>query len=166
MNYEIAIKPVAKGAKRKVTVSLNGQVIGQRTSARPYRFALVVRRNQAYALESCRKNLAHQLAEQARYQAVADDAPGARAAALAKDRTAWQRQQTQKFIADGDFARWAKNSGEQAEACRRKIAVLESGPQPEFEQPFVVSWHSRRGTVPNPPEWYILVNVLEIPEAQ
>lgn len=161
MNYDIQIKPVAKGAKRKVTVSYEGKVIGERTSARPYRFALVVKRSQARALASGRENLAYQIKQQAHYRAIADNVPGARDAELRKQKSGFQTDFTRKCFEDGSYAKWADEAARQVNELTGYIARLESGPQPEFDERFVLSWHSAR--VPNVPDYCILVDVVEIP---
>lgn len=161
MSYDI--KAVAKGAKRKVTISLNGKVIGSRTSARPYRFALVVKRSQPYALKSTKEALAYHIKQEAKYRAIADDAPGARAAAIAAERQAFHRAGVEKFIAEGEYAKWAGSEAKQIERLRAEIPRLESGPQPEFDEPFVLSWHSRADTVPAVKEYHVQVAILPIP---
>lgn len=57
--FKVELKPVSHGKKTSMTVFCNGEIIGQRTSARPYRYALVVKKNQAYFTAQARREIAY-----------------------------------------------------------------------------------------------------------
>jgi hypothetical protein len=168
-NYDIEIKPVS-GGRKKVTVKLDGTVIGVRSSARIYRFLLVVTGNQAHALQAAKNGVDYHRKQVEKYQAIVDDAPGARnnfimfyeGKVLSMESQQWHRD----YIANGNIAKWIATEKERLAACEAKVVKLSSGPLPEFNQPTVASWHQQRKNVPSPREWSLFYDIIEIPVSE
>jgi hypothetical protein len=167
MNFEIK-KKVLKNATQ-VTILADGVEIGKRTSARNYRFALICANSQDYALESYKQQLRYAEKSAARYQAVVNDEPGAREKFINFDdngklASAWVRKCNTEFIADGSVARFLDINLKQIEKAKAMIARLSSGPQPEYQKPYVSSWHQTRENVASVRPSQVFITVLEIPE--
>lgn len=163
------IEKAKKGSKTEVRILLNGEVIGKRTSARPYRFALLVKRSQPRALATAQSNLKFQTSQFEEYSAVAEDKPGARERFIKFNdqghaNTPAVQGWRKNWIENGEVAKWAEHSRSQIEKLEKYIAALSSGPQPEFDKVFVASWHQSRRNVPSCKEWHVFVDVVEIPE--
>lgn len=165
-NYQIEKK--VKGSKTQVRILLDGVEIGKRTSARIYRFALVVKGNQAHALMRAKEGIIHSRKEAAKYRAVVNDEPGARrdfihftnGHAASFQSQQWHRE----YIEKGDVLKWAQNSEAEIIALEKRIERLASGPQPEFDEIMVCSWHQTRKNVPATAAYQTFVDVVEIPE--
>lgn len=152
-------KPVSRGAKTKLTVFCDGVDIGSRTSARPYRYALVVTRNQSHAIRSAQSSAEWNRKNAAQYTAIAN-----------RDETAIQSHIREGYaysyilnlIDKGSYAEWAKSSLQQADLLDAEVARLSAGPLPEFAVPFVASWHQSRKNVPKVGEHLIFVAIVEV----
>lgn len=167
-NYVIE-KKARSGGKTEVKILLDGVEIGKRTSARPYRFALVVKRNQAHELKRAQESLAYSRKEEAKYRAVVNDEPGARERFITHDssgKIASAQSQTwhREWIASGEVAKWATGKAEEISRLEALITRLSSGPQPEYDKAFVASWHHARHNVPAIKDYQVFVAVIEIPE--
>lgn len=159
MKFTTTTKNVGK--KTRFTVLCDGVEIGHRTSARPYRFALVVTRNQERELQSAKANLGYAHNQYQNYNRLALD-PAAQKEEVAKARTPFERECRQKWIEEGAYAKWAVSQSEAIRKYEALIKHLSSGPQPEFDRPYVLSWHHQRQNVPNAPEWTKFVAVVEV----
>jgi hypothetical protein len=165
--YDIEIKPVS-GGRKQVTVKLDGKVIGKRTSARIYRFALVVTGNQVHSLQSVKDGIPYHRKMAEKYQAIVDDAPGARNNFIMfDDRGKVHRMEAQQWhrnwIADGEVAKWLENEKASLARCEAEVVRLSSGPQPEFSVPKIASWHQSRKNVPSIRSWQTFFDLVEIP---
>lgn len=147
-----------KGNKTTTRVFCDGVEIGKRSSLREYRFALVVTRSQAAALAYAKSELEHSGKMAEEYAGVAENKPGCRAAYVRKHNSNYFNQ----FIADGSFAKWAEHSRQSLPKIQERINQLSSGPLPEYQKPYVTSWHQQRKSVPNVRESEIFVAVVEI----
>lgn len=152
-------KPVSRGAKTKLTVFCDGVDIGSRTSARPYRYALVVTRNQSHALSYAKRSAEWNRKNAAQYTAIANRDEAAIAAHI---REGFDYAGIQRQIDSGCYAEWAKSSLQQAESIDAEVARLSAGPLPEFDVPFVASWHQARKNVPKVGEHHIFVAIVEV----
>lgn len=166
-NYQIEKK--VKGGKISVRILLDGVEIGKRASARIYRFALVVKGNQAHALMRAKEALVYQRDQAKKYRDVLNDAPGARNKFIMVDsagRTnSFQSQQWHReYIANGEVLKWAEAAEQTIIDLEKKIERLSSDPQPEFDKLVVSSWHQARKNVPTCGAWQTFVDVVEIPE--
>jgi hypothetical protein len=167
-NLRIEKKLVSRGTKTSVKVFSGDTLIGSRTSARNYRFALVVKFGQPCALAYAKSQLAHDIKMEAQYRGVALDLPGARDAWKKSNirfhAREWDTKCYEKFLAEGNFLEWANDAAKRVINLRLRVAALEAGPLPEFDRIFILSWHGARKNVPTPRECYDVVTVLEIPE--
>lgn len=166
-NYQIEKK--VKGSKIEVRILLDNVEIGKRTSARLYRFALVVKGNQAHALMRAKEALEYQRKQAVTYRAVVNDVPGAREKFITIDsagrRASFQSQQWHReYIANGEVLKWADHSDLEIARMEKEIVRLSSGPQPEFDKILVCSWHQARRNVPSAADYQTFVDVVEIPE--
>jgi len=168
--YDIEIKPVS-GGRKSVTIKLDGTIIGKRTSGRIYRFALVVTGNQDYALQNSKDGIPYHAEKVDKYQAIVDDAPGARYNFImfddlrrchSMDSQKWCRN----WIADGTAARWLAKAKADLARCEANVALLSSGPQPSYSVPRVASWHQSRKNVPSVRPWQTFFDVVEIPVSE
>ena len=157
--FEVKTKPA--GAKTRYTILADGNEIGSRTTARPYRFARVVRKNQAHALASCREGIPYQINMAEHYEGVARRDPAALAKAR-RETNAFGASLIEPWIADGSYTKWAVECRERAAQLAARVKELESGPLPEFNLMFVASWHHARKNVPSTEPWNIHVEVIEI----
>lgn len=169
-NYDIGIKPVS-GGRTSVFISLNGTLIGKRTSVRTYKFALVVTGNQDYALQQSKDGIPYHRKLVEKYQAVVDDAPGARNNFIMfDDRGKVHSMDSQKWhrnwITDGDVAKWLEKSKADLHRCESLVALLSSGPQPTYNLPRVASWHQSRKSIPSVRPWQTFFDVVEIPVSE
>jgi len=165
--YQVEKK--VRGKKTEVRILLNGEEIGKRTSARPYRFVLLVKGNQTHALARAKANLEYARKQEVKYRAVANDEPGAREKFINFDSTgrlasAWARDLHNKYIAEGEVLKWADGQVTEIKRLEDYIARLSSGPQPEFDVIRAASWHHTRALVPTCKEYQIFVDAVEIPE--
>jgi len=140
MNFEVIKKQ--KGLKVLVRILCDGVEIGCRTSARPYRRALVVKLSQAFVLANIREGFPYhkRLAEEYERKSQELDHP----------------------ISSQQYSEWAKIARENLARLIADEARLSSGPQPEFDAPMVASFHT--GKVPAVQPWHVFVAVVEIPE--
>jgi hypothetical protein len=150
--YEIENKVTWQGSS--VTIKLDGVVVGKRKSkSRQYKFALVVTGNQEYELWNSELGIPYHAGQVKRYQAIVDDAPGARNGFILFDtdgkvNVMYLQTYYRGAIADGSVAKWLARHKAALAACERSVELLRSGPQPEFSRPFVASWHQTRKNVP------------------
>ena len=170
MNYDIEIKPV-NGGRKSVTIKLDGTVIGKRTSGRIYRFALVVTGNQEYALQQSKDGIPCHRKLVEKYQAVIDDAPGARNNFIMfDDRGKVHSMDSQKWhrdwIANGDVAKWLAQEQANLARCKANVVRLSSHTLPSYRVPAVASWHQSRKNVPSVRPWQTFFDVVEIPVSE
>lgn len=156
--FEVKTKPVACGRKTKYTVLADGVEIGSRTTARPYKFARVVKRSQPAAIRSLREGIEYTRQQADLYDAVArrDFIP------FQKHVREFGLASVERNIADGKYVAWAVEYRAQVERSLKRLAELESGPLPEFDLMFVASWHHARKNVPTTEAWNIHVEIIEI----
>lgn len=155
-SFEVKTKPA--GAKTRYTILADGNEIGSRTTARPYRFALVVKKNQAREIETVKETIAYQLKQAEKYEGVARRDPACYQQAVRE----FNYDSTEKRIRDGSYAQWAVEARECAARYVARLAELQSGPLPEFDELIVASWHHARHLVPDAKPWQIFVAIVEI----
>ena len=67
-----------------------------------------------------------------------------------------------KDIAEGKYAEQANSTRQEVAKAEAKLLRLKSGPLPEFDRPFVRSWHQGRNLVRRPEPGQKLVDIIEI----
>ena len=159
MKFETSSKPVAKATKTKTIIYADGVEIGSRTSARAYKFALVVTGNQEHAIRSMRAGIRYQRGLAEKYAALANSEPGAIQGELNQR---YGYSTIKGWIEDGQYGRWAAEAIAEVKRMEEALARYLSGPQPEFSKLVVASWHSRRDLVPDAKPWQKFVAVVEI----
>ena len=159
MKFEVTVTPRKNG--RLVVIKADGVEIGSRHSPRPYRFALVVKGNQAHAIRYATESISYLNGKVSEYEAIARRDESAIRKAI--DRFT-SRASIERYIVDGSYAKWAGQYRQQVADTSARLAVLLSGPQPEYDVPVVASWHSRRDLVPTSMPHQTFVAIVEIPE--
>jgi len=160
MKFETLSKPVAKATKTKTIIYAGGVEIGSRTSARAYKFALVVTGNQEHAIFKAREEMAYCTKKAEQYEGIVRRDEAAIRSHVMEDRV--PRHSIEKSIVDGSYVRWGISYRSRALNWKDRLEVLLSGPQAEFSQLLVASWHSRRDLVPDAKPWQKFVAVVEI----
>lgn len=147
-----------KKGKFVMRVLYNGVEIGKRTSEHRYRFALVVKNSQARAIERAKEVIAYQLEEARKYDSIQTGAGPEYAKAVNRFGFA----HVSKYVAAGEYTKWAIGARKYADEQAALLVRLESGPQPEFQLPYVNSWHRERRLVVKPHGHQEFVTVVEV----
>lgn len=141
-NFTIKRTPVSNGKKTKFELFCNEVLIGSRTTARPYKFATVTKRDQTATALSYAAGAKSSRAEAAEYQAVIDDAPGARATA------ARNFPSSAEWLTSGQYAKWVTEITARAARNDAEAIRLSGSPLPEFDTLYVYSWNSKPTNYP------------------
>lgn len=158
--FKVVVKRVSKGRKTNVKVYWQGELIGERTSARPYQRCLVVRRNREWEIIRAMENVQQQRKQAEHYRRVAMQLQPD----FGKAVNDYGFNSVDSYIRDGSYLQWAKGCLEAAdkslvEAHRIDLA---QGPLPEFDKPHVASFHQGKAARSQP--WQIFATVLSIPQ--
>jgi multidrug efflux pump subunit AcrA (membrane-fusion protein) len=68
----------------------------------------------------------------------------------------------EKDIAEGKYAEQANSTRQEVAKAEAKLLRLKSGPLPEFDRPYIRSWHQRRDLVRRPEPGQKLVDIIEV----
>jgi hypothetical protein len=148
-NFTIKRTPVSKGTKTRFELFCNGVLIGSRTTARPYKFATITKRDQAGTRNYHESQAASNRRYAAEMLAIHNDEPGARAAQIRRDCVAWDTKFLNEKLAEGAYLKWHEDSLQSAVKNDNEVARLSAGPLPEFDTLYVYSWNSKPTNYPN-----------------
>src|ERR1035437_3864885 len=164
--YTITMHPASRG-RTQITISVKGTTLGERTTFFDRLFVAVCSGDQAYEIAWLQKDLPRLRAQATCY----DQIQRRHSAALAElerrlGYSASYREKAiaerDKDIAEGKYAEKANSTRQEVAKVEAKLLRLKSGRLPEFDQPFIRSWHQRRHLVRRPEPGQKLLDIIEI----
>src|ERR1039457_3601111 len=130
-NYTITRKPASRG-RAHITISLNGEELGERTTCFPCLYAVICCHTQAYKVEQLRMHISLETARANDHEALQRRDP----VAVAKDEWRWNFSEPsanehhcirEQRIATGWYAEEAKGIREQILKCEARLARILAG---------------------------------------
>ena len=168
-NYPITRKPASRG-RVHITIALNGEVLGERTTCFPCLYAVICCHTQAYKIDQLRKLISleterandHQALQRRDPVAVAKDEWRGRFCEQGADEHTRLREQR---IATGWYAEAAKGIREQILRCEERLARLLAGQEPPHWILFVQGWHETKGPKRKLSREFEFVDLVEVQAA-
>ena len=167
--YSITMQPASRG-RTKITISVKGAIIGERTTNFRRLFVEVCCANRPYELARLREEIARMRTLADLYEHVHLQVPGALAqldqvTGIATFPAALREQllaKREEDLAGGRFAEHMKATKAAIAKAETELSQLQSGQHTKWEKPHIKSWRQRREYVRRPMPWETLVDVLEI----